>query len=226
MTGNDTAITVFMCGDVMTGRGIDQILPHPVAPRIHEPFMTSARGYVWLAEEASGSIPAPADFGYVWDDALEAFERLRPDVRLINLETSVTTHDGYWRGKGINYRMSPDNFPAITAAGIDVCVLANNHVIDWGYRQPRQHPTLPGQLRSVLLRRPSVSCSPAIFSLPQGFAAHLDGCAPASRLISPRGADTVSSPYHPPPSRCGPPRSSGKRPTAWSPQVPWRGKAG
>lgn len=133
MAANDTAITVSMCGDVMTGRGIDQILPHPVAPRIHEPFMTSARGYVWLAEEASGAIPAPADFGYVWGYALEAFERLRPDVRLINLETSVTTHDGYWRGKGINYRMSPDNFPAITAAGIDVCVLANNHVIDWGY---------------------------------------------------------------------------------------------
>ena len=133
MNANDTIITVFMCGDVMTGRGIDQVLPHPVDQRIHEPFMTSARGYVELAEDANGAIPRPVDFGYVWGDALEAFKRLRPDVRLINLETSVTAHDSYWRGKGINYRMSPDNFPAITAAGIDICALANNHVLDWGY---------------------------------------------------------------------------------------------
>src|SRR5690606_3017899 len=34
--------------------------------------------------------------------------------------------------KGINYKMSPANIGAITAAGIDCCVLANNHVLDWG----------------------------------------------------------------------------------------------
>ena len=28
------AITIFLCGDVMTGRGIDQILPHPSDPTI------------------------------------------------------------------------------------------------------------------------------------------------------------------------------------------------
>ena len=39
-------ITIFMCGDVMTGRGIDQVLPHPGDPLIHEPYMKSARGYV------------------------------------------------------------------------------------------------------------------------------------------------------------------------------------
>jgi poly-gamma-glutamate capsule biosynthesis protein CapA/YwtB (metallophosphatase superfamily) len=130
---NNAIITVFMCGDVMTGRGIDQILSHPVDPHIHEPFMTTARGYVEIAEKASGPIPKPVEFGYIWGDALTSFDRLRPDVKLINLETSVTTSDTYWRGKGINYRMSPANFPAITAAGIDVCALANNHVLDWGY---------------------------------------------------------------------------------------------
>jgi len=26
-------ITLFLCGDVMTGRGIDQVLPHPGNPR-------------------------------------------------------------------------------------------------------------------------------------------------------------------------------------------------
>jgi poly-gamma-glutamate capsule biosynthesis protein CapA/YwtB (metallophosphatase superfamily) len=35
--------------------------------------------------------------------------------------------DDYWKGKGIHYRMHPDN-----AAHIDCCVLANNHVLDYG----------------------------------------------------------------------------------------------
>jgi poly-gamma-glutamate synthesis protein (capsule biosynthesis protein) len=52
-------------------------------------------------------------------------------VRIINLETSVTTQDKP-APKGINYRMNPKNVPCITAAGIDCCVLANNHVLDWG----------------------------------------------------------------------------------------------
>jgi poly-gamma-glutamate synthesis protein (capsule biosynthesis protein) len=34
--------------------------------------------------------------------------------------------------KGINYRMSPENAECLAAAGIDCCVLANNHVLDWG----------------------------------------------------------------------------------------------
>jgi len=118
----------------MTGRGIDQILPHPVAPRIYEPFVTDARRYVELAEKMNGPIPRPVAFDYIWGEALDAFKRLRPDVKIVNLETSVTTCDRYWQGKGINYRMHPANFPAITAAGIDVCALANNHVLDWGYR--------------------------------------------------------------------------------------------
>ena len=41
-TSRDTqTITLFLSGDVMTGRGIDQMLPHPGNPRIHEPYMTS-----------------------------------------------------------------------------------------------------------------------------------------------------------------------------------------
>ena len=49
-------ITIFLCGDVMTGRGIDQILPHPSDPTIYEPYMKSARGYVKIAEEVNGPI--------------------------------------------------------------------------------------------------------------------------------------------------------------------------
>jgi len=125
---------VFMCGDVMTGRGIDQVLPHPGNPLIYEPYMRSAKEYVELAEKANGPIIQPVDFSYIWGDALEEFERVVPDLRIINLETSVTKSDDYWKSKGINYRMNPENIPCITVAKIDCCSLANNHVLDWGYK--------------------------------------------------------------------------------------------
>jgi poly-gamma-glutamate synthesis protein (capsule biosynthesis protein) len=127
------AITIFMCGDVMTGRGIDQILPHPGDPTIHESYMKSARGYIDIAEEVNGPIDCPVSFSYIWGDALEELDRVAPDVRIINLETSVTKSNDYWKGKGINYRMHPENISSLTAVKIDVCSLANNHVLDWGY---------------------------------------------------------------------------------------------
>jgi poly-gamma-glutamate capsule biosynthesis protein CapA/YwtB (metallophosphatase superfamily) len=127
------AIKLFLCGDVMTGRGIDQIMPHSSNPRIFEPCMTSAAGYVELAEKANGPIPQSVDFAYIWGDALTEFKREQPDLRLINLETSITRSDDYWKGKGINYRMHPENVPCLNAAGVNGCALANNHVLDWGY---------------------------------------------------------------------------------------------
>ncbi len=126
-------IRLFLCGDVMTGRGIDQVLPHPGDPAIHEPYLKSAGGYVKLAEEANGPILRPADFSYIWGDALGEWGRSSPDVRIINLETSITTSDDYWEEKGIHYRMNPKNVSCLTAARIDYCSLANNHILDWGY---------------------------------------------------------------------------------------------
>lgn len=125
-------ITLFLCGDVMTGRGIDQILPYPSKPYIYEPYVQNAKKYVALAEEVNGPISKPVSFPYIWGDALAEFERVDPDVRIINLETSITKSDDYWVGKGINYRMHPNNIHCISAASIDCCVLANNHVLDWG----------------------------------------------------------------------------------------------
>ena len=58
--------------------------------------------------------------------------RWKPDARIINLETSVTSSEDPWPGKGIHYRMHPRNVPVLTAAGIDCRVLANNHLPDWG----------------------------------------------------------------------------------------------
>jgi poly-gamma-glutamate capsule biosynthesis protein CapA/YwtB (metallophosphatase superfamily) len=127
-----STITLFLAGDVMTGRGIDQILPYPSKPRIPESYLRSASDYVALAERATGKIGRRVDFRYVWGDALIELGRARPDARVVNLETAVTASDESWPGKGIAYRMHPQNVGCLTAANIDCCVLANNHVLDWG----------------------------------------------------------------------------------------------
>jgi poly-gamma-glutamate capsule biosynthesis protein CapA/YwtB (metallophosphatase superfamily) len=128
------SVTLFLCGDVMTGRGIDQILPHPGNPQLYEPYMRSALGYVEIAEAKTGPIRRPVDFAYVWGDTLAELEHAEAEARIINLETAVTSADDRWRGKEIHYRMHPANAPCLSAAKIDCCVLANNHVLDWGYR--------------------------------------------------------------------------------------------
>lgn len=125
-------VTLFLCGDVMTGRGIDQILPYPGKPDLFESEVHSALTYVDLAERANGPIPRPVRFAYIWGDALEELERVQPHARVINLETSITRSDARWRDKPVLYRMSPENTPSLTAAGINCCVLANNHVLDFG----------------------------------------------------------------------------------------------
>jgi poly-gamma-glutamate capsule biosynthesis protein CapA/YwtB (metallophosphatase superfamily) len=127
------SVTIFLCGDVMTGRGIDQILPHPVDPILYESSIRDAREYVRIAEERTGPIGAPVAFDYIWGDALELLKQVEPRVRLINLETSITTSWDHWKGKEIHYRMNPANIRCLTSAHIDCCVLANNHLLDWGH---------------------------------------------------------------------------------------------
>ncbi len=125
-------VTLLLCGDVMMGRGVDQILPNPGDPHLAEPSVLDARTYVELAEAANGPIPRPVAFSYVWGDALAEPAWLEADARIVNLETSVTRSHQRWPGRGIHYRMHPENVPALMAARIDVCVLANNHVLDHG----------------------------------------------------------------------------------------------
>ena len=127
---SEDLVTVFLCGDVMTGRAIDQILPHPSDPRIYEEVASDARTYIELAEEVNGPIPRPVNPSYIWGDALAELRQVGPDARIVNLETSVTRNDEVWP-KSVNYRMNPANVECLTAAGIDVCVLANNHVLDY-----------------------------------------------------------------------------------------------
>lgn len=130
-----TRITVFMVGDVMLGRGIDMILEHANHPILYEMNGLDARDYVSLAERENGPIPDRSErqVDYVWGEAIQILKEKNPDLRIINLETSVTTSDVPWPNKGIHYRMHPKNVNVIQSADIDCCILANNHVADWGF---------------------------------------------------------------------------------------------
>ncbi|MFF7973050.1 CapA family protein [Streptomyces sp. NPDC007905] len=129
---NEGAVTLFLAGDVMLGRGVDQILPHPGDPALREDYVRDARDYVALAEAANGPIPRPVDPSWPWGEALPVLDRAAPDVRVINLETAVTRDGDFAAGKAVHYRMNPANLPSLVVARPDVCVLANNHVLDFG----------------------------------------------------------------------------------------------
>jgi poly-gamma-glutamate synthesis protein (capsule biosynthesis protein) len=126
-------LTLFVCGDVMTGRGVDQALPHSVDPALREPYVKDARQYIELAEQANGPFERPMEPAAIWGAALEELAAMQPAARIANLETAVTTSPEFWPGKGIHYRMHPANVDCLTAAGLDAVALANNHVLDLGY---------------------------------------------------------------------------------------------
>jgi poly-gamma-glutamate synthesis protein (capsule biosynthesis protein) len=125
-------VRLVLAGDVMTGRGIDQVLAHPLPPELHEDYVRDARTYVELAERAHGAIPRPVGTEWPWGDALAAMDGFAPAVRLMNLETSVTRSADWARGKAVTYRMSPDNVGVLMVARADAWTLANNHVLDYG----------------------------------------------------------------------------------------------
>ena len=131
-TGNDRLTRLFLCGDLMSGRGVDQILAEPSEPRLFEPFVRSAVEYVRLAEAAAGPLPRHVADDYIWGAALQALERFHPCVRIVNLETAVTRSAQPDADKQIHYRMHPANIGCLRAGKIHCCVLSNNHVLDWG----------------------------------------------------------------------------------------------
>lgn len=124
--------TLLLIGDVMVGRGIDQVLAHPAAPDLYEAAVRDARDYVRLAERVAGPIPAPVPDRYPWGEALQEIGQVAPDASIVNLETAVTADGRPWPGKGIHYRMHPANVGCLEAANVHACALANNHTLDWG----------------------------------------------------------------------------------------------
>ncbi|NUP39578.1 MAG: CapA family protein [Streptomyces sp.] len=167
----DGVVTLFLCGDVMLGRGVDQILPNPGDPELREACVSDARSYVRMAEAVGGTIPAPVDPSWPWGVALRVLDEAAPDIRIVNLETSVTRADAFAPGKAVHYRMHPGNLSALTAARPDVCVLANNHVLDFGRAGLAE--TLGSLARSGLRtagagRDADEAYAPAVFPLPSG----------------------------------------------------------
>jgi len=184
----DGLLTLFLCGDVMTGRGVDQVLPHPGDPELRERYAADARAYVRLAERAHGRIPRPAGFAWPWGDALRVLEDAAPDVRVINLETSITRSRDFAPGKAIHYRMSPGNVPCLAAARPDACALANNHVLDFGRRglQDTLDAVSGAGLRAVGAGRDAGQARrPAAVPVPGGGRVVIFSCGTASSGIPP-----------------------------------------
>lgn len=190
-------VTLFLCGDVMTGRGIDQILPHPGRPQLYEPYVRSALRYVELAEAVNGPIPRPAGYDYIWGDALDEWRRLVPALRIVNLETAITRAGEPWPDKGIHYRMHPDNLPCLAAAGLDCCVLANNHVLDWGYAglaETLASLDAAGIARAGAGRDAAEAAAPAVLPLPGGGRLLVYAWASEDSGVPPAWAATATRP--------------------------------
>jgi poly-gamma-glutamate synthesis protein (capsule biosynthesis protein) len=124
-------IRLCLAGDIMLGRGIDQILGRPCHPQLHEAYIQSALDYVDLAERESRVIPRGVSCRYVWGDAGAVLANMQPTATVANLETAITD-DGEPQPKGINYRMSCSNAAGLRDLGAACFALANNHVLDWG----------------------------------------------------------------------------------------------
>ena len=105
LVGDSDVVTVLLGGDVMLGRGVDQILAHPGEPQLREPYLRDARRYVDLAEQANGPIPRPVDWRWPWGEVLALLDHVAPDVRLINLETTITADGEFADRKAVCYRM-------------------------------------------------------------------------------------------------------------------------
>ena len=196
-------LTLWLAGDVMTGRGIDQIQAHPSAPLLHESLVHDARDYVQLAERVSGPIAAPVAPGYIWGEALAEIDRRRPDLRLVNLETAITTSAQAWPDKGVHYRMHPANIGCLKAARIDCCALANNHVLDWGQRgllQTLQTLQQAGIHSAGAGNDLEAASAPAVLPLPGGVRllvfswASPDSGVPAAWSASPQRAGVALLP--------------------------------
>jgi poly-gamma-glutamate capsule biosynthesis protein CapA/YwtB (metallophosphatase superfamily) len=190
-------VRLFACGDVMTGRGVDQILPHPGDPELRERYVDDARAYVRLAERASGPIPRPVSFAWPWGDALRVLDAMAPDVRLINLESAVTGQADFAPGKGVHYRMSPRNLPCVAAARPDVCALANNHVMDFG--RAGLEETLAALAHAGLTvagagEDAAAAWQPAAAPLPGGGRMLVFACGTASSGIPPGWAAATARP--------------------------------
>ena len=131
----DRAVTLVLGGDVMLGRGIDQLLAHPGDSALWESGVHDARTYVALAERVCGPDPDAGRRHLAVGRRPRRPRPTRPWRRASSTSRPASPRsDDFAPGKAVHYRMNPDNLGCLLAARPDVCVLANNHVLDFGRR--------------------------------------------------------------------------------------------
>lgn len=184
-------------GDLMLGRGIDQLMPRHCEAALHESAVRDARHYVQLAEQHHGPIPTPFGPATAWGDSLAWMQRFQPELRLVNLETAITTSDQPWPGKTVHFRLHPANTACLQAARIDGCSLANNHSLDWGFNglaETLHVLRLAGIQSAGAGHTPHQAQRPASWALPQGGRLLLFAWACTSSGVPPAWG---ASPCHP-----------------------------
>jgi poly-gamma-glutamate synthesis protein (capsule biosynthesis protein) len=65
---------------------------------------------------------------YPWGNMIELLRST--DLNLVNLETTLTTSTKRVI-KSYNFKANPDKVQSLIAAGVDVCSIANNHILDF-----------------------------------------------------------------------------------------------
>ncbi|GBG61181.1 hypothetical protein CBR_g19257 [Chara braunii] len=126
LSGDGKVSKVLVVGDVMLGRLVDQLFPtHNYDPA------DEGLGVILVRrdKESLKQLKEMGPYLYVWGDTLALFHSV--DLRLVNLETSVTTSSEEWPEQAFNFRMHPANVRTLKEASIDYCSLANNHILDF-----------------------------------------------------------------------------------------------
>ena len=93
MHADNQTTTLLLGGDVMTGRGIAQVLARRPGRSVEETDDVEAVRLVRLAEQLNGPVPIPVSPRYVWGEALEEIQRAEPDAFIVALETAVKTSE-------------------------------------------------------------------------------------------------------------------------------------
>lgn len=124
-------LKLFLCGDVMLGRAIDQLFKYKNDPTLYESFVKSALYYLPPTMKKYSNPNTYVNYDYIWNSLLSNKFYTNSDLRIINLETSITTSKTP-QNKQVLYKMHPKNIVTLKIAKIDYCNMANNHVMDWG----------------------------------------------------------------------------------------------
>lgn len=95
--------------------------------RVHN-ITVGLTGDVMLGRLVNEAVSRCADYRYPWGNMLP--ELRETDLLVINLETTLTNCVRRVP-KVFNFKASPDKVRSLVEAGIDVCNVANNHILDF-----------------------------------------------------------------------------------------------